>query len=71
IYRRQQRLAQLEAEVARAEDRQTQLSLELTDPQVGHEKLHQLSIELQQVQNLLAQHYREWESLADELEENQ
>ncbi|MDD4769842.1 MAG: ABC-F family ATP-binding cassette domain-containing protein, partial [Eubacteriales bacterium] len=42
IYRRQQRLAQLEAEVARAEDRQTQLSLELTDPQVGHEKLHQL-----------------------------
>ncbi|HBI56162.1 MAG TPA: ABC transporter ATP-binding protein [Firmicutes bacterium] len=71
IYRRQQRLAQLEAEVAKAEDRQTQLSLELTDPQVGHEKLHQLSIELQQVQNLLAQHYREWESLADELEENQ
>ena len=71
IYRRQQRLTQLEAEIASAEDRQTLLSQELTDPQAGHEKLHQLSVELQQVQNLLAQHYREWESLADELAENQ
>jgi ATP-binding cassette subfamily F protein 3 len=71
IFRRQQRLDQLETEIASAEDRQTQLNHELTDPQAGHGELHQLSMELQQVQNVLAQHYREWESLAHELEENQ
>lgn len=70
IFRRQQRLAQLETEIAKAEERQTQLSQELTNHQTDHEKLHQLSLDLQELQNQLEQHYSEWESLADELDEN-
>jgi ATP-binding cassette subfamily F protein 3 len=71
IFRRQQRLSQLEKEIAQAEKRQTQLNASLAAPQSNHEKLHQLSLEMQNVQTLLGQYYREWDTLADELADNQ
>ena len=71
VFRRQQRLAQLEKEITGAEERQNALSLELAAPQTGHEERLRLSLELQEVQHLLARSYREWEAAANELEENQ
>ena len=71
LYRRQQRLTQLEVDIAEAEIKQDRLGSVLTDPHISHEKRHELSVELEQIQHLLTRRYGEWESLARELEENQ
>lgn len=71
IYRRKQRLRQLEEEIAQAEDLQDKLNVALAAPEADHEELHQLSLELHDVQTLLEQHYKEWETLVEELAENQ
>lgn len=70
IYRRQQRLSQLEKEIAAAEDRQIKLNQEIIVASTDHTRLQELSTELQCLEEQLEQHYAEWESLSHELEEN-
>lgn len=70
-FRRRQRLSQLEEAITLAEDRQDQLSQALMDPRARYEERQGLSLELHELQTLLARLYKEWESLARELEENQ
>lgn len=70
IYRRQQRLVQVEADIAAAEDRQNQINEEMLQEGVDHQRLAELALELQLLQDKLEKFYAEWESLTRELEEN-
>ena len=70
IYRREQRLAQLEKDIAAAEGRQQRVHQEITEARSDHSRLHQLSRELMELEHTLERTYREWESLSHELEEN-
>lgn len=70
IYRRKQRLAQLEQDIAAAEKRQSEVNREILAQASDHQKLHALSTELQLLHNELEKYYGEWESLTHELEEN-
>jgi len=70
IYRRQQRLGQLETKIAAAEDRQDQVNQAIASAGSDHNKLSQLSSDLHQLQDHLQQLYGEWESLLEELEQN-
>lgn len=70
IYRRHERLAQLEKEIAATEGRQQLVNQEITKASSDHNKLYELGQELQHLEQQLADHYREWESLSHELEEN-
>jgi ATP-binding cassette subfamily F protein 3 len=70
IYRRERRLAQLEKDIAAAEDRQNQLNREIAEAGSDHIKLHELSHQLHQLEKKLERAYREWESISQELEEN-
>lgn len=70
VYRRQQRMEQLEAEIAAAEDRQNQVNQDILKAGTDHQRLNELALELQLLQDRLDQFYTEWESLTRELEEN-
>ena len=70
IYRRKQRLAQLEQDIAATEKRQSEVNQEIMAQASDHQKLHALSTELQLLHNELEKYYGEWESLTHELEEN-
>lgn len=70
IYRRQQRMEQLEREIAAAEDRQNQINQDIFKAGTDHQRLNELTLELQLLQDRLDQFYTEWESLTRELEEN-
>lgn len=70
IYRRQQRLSQLEKEITAAEDRQNKLNEEMLSPDSDHQQLNVLARELQLLQDNLEKYYSEWERLTHELDEN-
>lgn len=70
IYRRQQRLSQLEKEITAAEDRQNKLNEEMLSPDSDHQQLNVLARELQLLQDNLEKCYSEWERLTHELDEN-
>jgi len=70
LYRRKQRLIQLETEIAAAEDRQNQINQEIVDISSDHQLLGELTSELQLLHKQLENYYAEWESLTHELEQN-
>lgn len=68
IYRRRQQLANLEQDIAAAEQQVALFSAALAAPGADHDKLRQLATDLDKAQAFLAGAYREWESVARELE---
>ena len=71
IFRRQQQLHKIEAEIAQGEKRQTQLNTALIDPGLNHEKRQSLAEEAATLNTSLNGLYKEWELVAKELEESQ
>lgn len=70
VYRREQRLVQLEKEITAAEGRQGQINNEIIEVSTNYNKLQELTLELQELEQKLRRAYREWESISHELEEN-
>jgi ATP-binding cassette subfamily F protein 3 len=70
IFRRDQRIKALETEIAAAEGRQGEIDAEIIQASSDHQKLSNLTTELQELQGKLERDYAEWDSLTRELEEN-
>ena len=70
VFRREQRISELETEIAAAEGRLKQVDTEISQASTDHQRLSGLTEELQQLQGQLEQNYGEWDSLTKELEEN-
>ena len=70
IYRRQQRLLQLEQKITAAEDRQKEINAAIQLAGSDHQKLYDLTRELHELEQSLNAYYLEWESISLELEDN-
>lgn len=69
IYRRKQRLTELEAKIARNEDIQQKLEGEIAAAAADHQRLTKLTAKLQDVNQRLEDLYREWTAIGEELEQ--
>ncbi len=67
IYRRRQRLGELEQEIAGLEDTQQQLEEEIKETN-DHRRMAELTEKMQQANQQLEKLYREWSAIGEELE---
>lgn len=70
IYRRQQKLAQLEEEIAKNEDLKRQLEEEVNEASADHERLTELAFRLQELNQQLEELCRSWAAVGEELEQS-